>query len=82
MAEAEEMVEVEIYATQRMRYRQRRKIPKSILDKYEAMCERNARYSEFEREFSDLIDPADPYDWDDMDDIEIEPVVPALTVQS
>lgn len=75
MSDPEEMVEVDISATLKMRFNQRRKIPKSVLDKYDAMCDRNARYSEFEREFGDLINVTDPYDWDDMDDIEIEPVV-------
>lgn len=68
----EEMIEVEISATQRIRFRQIRKMRKSLFDKYEEMCDRGARDSEFEREFGDLIDPENIYDWDDMDDIEIE----------
>ena len=67
-----EMVEVEVTATQKQRFAQRHKIPLSLFKKYEEMCERNARDSEFEGVFGHLIDPADPYDWDDMDDIEIE----------
>jgi hypothetical protein len=71
---AEEMIEVEVWATQKFRFIQRRKIPKSQLEKYEAMCDANAKDREFNKEFGDLIDPTDPYDWDDIDDLEISPV--------
>lgn len=68
----EEMVQVRIVASQKLRFDQIKNIPKKEWDEYRALVAANARDSEFQK-FGELyIEPNDPVDWDDYDDVEID----------
>jgi len=67
----EEMIEVRIEASQKVRYSQVKKIPKSLLDKYERMCEGAIRDEDFNREFEHLLD-YEIADSDELQDLTIE----------
>jgi hypothetical protein len=69
-----EMIEVIITAEQRVFYRQQRKIPKALYDKYEAMRDAGENETEFDRTFGDLIDRWDVGDANDLEDVTIEVV--------
>lgn len=70
---AEEMIEVRIEATQRVRYSQIKKIPKSTFEKYERMCEAHIiRDADFNDKFEHLLD-YEIIDADELTDLTIEP---------
>ena len=68
-----DVVKVRITASARVRYSQIAEIPAALWQKYEAMCERNARDRDFTNEFEHLLHPDSALS-DDVTDIEMEEI--------
>lgn len=69
----EEMIEVRVTATQKVRYSQIKKIKKTEYEKYEKMCDAEVICDrDFNTAFDHLIDYSDVSDADDLQDLNIE----------